>query len=387
MGIALALAWVSALGGAPASVADELQAEHPELRWIGDPVLPSADVLPPASTLPLAADPEPRAAARATVFVNFDGAQLAAGNDDARADSTAITELAGAFPAYGGTSGRAAVLQAVQTDFDPYDLVVVDSRPAAGNYTMAMVGPIEAGTTLGIALLDCDDRFPNNVVFAFHGNDDGYGPASQANTISQEIAHSYGLEHVDHQGDLMYPMSTGGDPAFLDVCADIVPAPEIACPAQHAAHCETGRQNSHRELLARFGARTPDDVDPAVQIVEPEHEDELDVGTAFDIVASAIDERAIANVVLFVNESNIGGRTEAPYTWHVDALPMGVYDLYVIAIDAAGNMSRSETVTVYVGVDSPRKDDDGKGCRIGGEPAASAMLVLVVVFGLRRRRR
>jgi MYXO-CTERM domain-containing protein len=339
----------------------------------------------PSHLLPLAGELEPRAAYRVTVFVNFDGAQLVAGNEDSRANETAIAELAGAFPPYGGTTHRAAVLQAVQQDFDPYDVVVVDNRPSTGNYTMAMVGPVDAGDALGLALLDCDDRIANNIVFAFHGDGDNRSAASQANTISQEVAHSYGLEHVEHQGDLMYPMSTGGDPAFLDLCTAIVPAPEIGCPAQHAVYCPEAQQNSHRELLGRFGARTPDDVDPAVEITQPDNEDELDVGADFDIVAAATDERGLANVVLFVNESNIGGRTVSPYTWHVDDMPMGVFDMYVIAIDNGGNMTKSDTVTIYVGVDSPRKDDE-HGCSVGGGAPGLAGLAFLAI-GLRRRRR
>jgi MYXO-CTERM domain-containing protein len=364
----------------PPPTRDGLERDHPELPWIDETRSIASD-----DDLPFAAAPSPRAAQRATLYVNFDGAHLLPGNEDARANETAIPEYVGNFPPYGGTSQRAAVLQAVQLDFDAYDIVVVDSRPAAGEYTMAMVGPLDEGSTLGIALLDCDDRYANNIVYAFHGDGDGYSPASQANTISQEVAHSYGLEHVNHQGDLMYPMSTGGDPAFLDLCVPIVPSPDIGCPGQHAQYCPEAQQNSHRELLGRFGARTPDDVDPAVAIVEPHHEDELDVGADFDIVADAIDERALANVVLFVNESNIGGRTQAPYTWHVDDMPMGVFDMYVIAVDAAGNMSRSETVTIYVGVDSPRKEEE-HGCRIGGDAPGVAWLA-IALFGLRRRRR
>jgi Big-like domain-containing protein len=378
-----ALGWMSVLAGGEAWAAPDaarLRLEHPEWQWIGD-TRPS-----PGAPTELTGEVMPRAAQRATVFVNFDGAELVAGNDDARANATAIDELVGTFPGYGGTSGRAAVLQAVEHDFDPYDVVIVDHRPDSGNYTMAMVGPVDSGRTLGIALLDCDDRFPNNIVFAFHGDGDGYTAASQANTISQELAHSVGLEHVDQSGDVMFPMSTGGDPAFLDQCSGIVPAPEIACPGQHAVHCEPGGQNSHRELLSRFGPRTPDDEDPAVTIVDPHHEDEFEVGADFDIVASAVDERAIANVVLFVDEGNVGGRTEAPYTWHVDDMPMGVFDMYVIAIDDAGNMSRSETVTIYVGVDSPRQDDE-RGCRLGAASPGHAWLGLLLALGLRRRRR
>jgi hypothetical protein len=328
------------------------------------------------------------AASRGVVFVNFDGAELFFGQDDARNDTTVLSEMAGAFPAYGGTSQRDATLQAVRSDFAAYDVIVVDTRPSSGNYTMAMVGPYEAGTVLGIAPLDCRDSFPNNIVFAFHGDGDGYTSTAQANTISQEVAHSYGLEHVSDQRDIMYPVSTGGDPVFLDVCVPIVPSPDIICGDQHDDHCPAGEQSSHRELLDRFGPTMPlDPTEIVVEIVEPGDGDELEIAAPFDIVAQSIDGRPFANVVLFVDESNIGGRTQSPYTWRVEGLAEGIYSAYVIAIDDGGIMSKSESIEIFVGVENP-DNDEGGGCRVGAAPRLPAWWLAAFGVGwlLRRRR-
>jgi len=338
---------------------------------------------------PLQAEVPVLAASRGVVFVNFDGAELFFGQDDARDDTTVLSDMAGEFPAYGGTSQRAATLQAVRSDFAAYDLIVVDSRPTSGSYTMAMVGPYEAGNVLGIAPLDCYDSFPNNIVFAFHGDADGYTSTAQANTISQEVAHSFGLEHVADQRDIMYPVSTGGDPAFLDLCVAIVPSPEIVCGDQHEAHCPAGEQSSHRELLDRFGPSVPlDPAEAVVEITAPGDGDELDIDVPFDIVARSIDGRPFANVVLFVDEANIGGRTQSPYTWRVDGLPEGIYGAYVIAIDDSGIMSRSESIEIFVGVENP--DNDGGGCRVGDAPHGDApcwwLAALSGAWLLRRRR-
>lgn len=368
-----------------------VEASPPPPRRSADPVL-----IETSATRGLIAPPTVHHAERGVVFVNFDGATLEYGQDDARSNRTVLQELAGDFPAYGGGSGPAAALQAVIADFAAYDVVIVDQRPSSGNYTMAMVGPHDAGTVLGIAPLDCYDGAPNNVVFAFHGADDGYSAASQANTISQEIAHSFGLEHVDHGGDIMYPVSAGGDPSFLDECLPIVPAPDIACVDQHADHCPAGQQNAHRELLQRFGPVAP--AEPStdtIAVVAPDDGAEFEVGEPFDIVAQSIDGRAFSNVVLFVDEANIGGRTASPYTWAVDGLTEGVYQAYVIGIDGAGTMWRSESIEMFVGVDNPARDDGGGGCRLAGRatasgsgahPTAWAALGLLA-FGLIRRRR
>ena len=338
----------------------------------------------------------PQLASRGVVFLNFEGATLTFGQDDARSDITVLEDLAGPFPAYGGTTQRAATLQSVQTDFAAYDMLIVDARPTAGSYTMAMIGPLEAGTVLGVAPLDCRDQFPNNIVFAFHGDGDGYTASAQANTISQEIAHSYGLEHVDQMGDIMYPVSSGGDPGFLDACFDVVPAPEIVCGDQHADHCPAGQQNSHRELLQRFGpVAPPDPASMAITLTAPDDGDEIDVDEPFDIVAASIDGRPFANVVLFVDEANIGGRTQSPFTWRVEGLAAGVYEAYVIGIEASGAMSRSDTIEIFVGVDNPDRDDSD-GCHVAGPTPGRGHgrarlepwlgLVLVGPYLIRRRR-
>lgn len=334
----------------------------------------------------LQAETPVHAASRGVVYVNFEGAELFFGNDDARDDTTVLAEMAGLFPAYGGTSQRDATLQAVRSDFAAYDVLIVDQRPSSGSYTMAMVGPYDAGSVLGVAPLDCRDAMPNNVVFAFHGDADGYTSTAQANTISQEVAHSFGLEHVDDQRDIMYPVSTGGDPAFLDACVDIVPSPEIVCGTQHEEHCPAGQQSSHRELLTRFGPATP--LDPAETVVEltaPDDGEEIDVDEPFDIVARSVDGRPFANVVLFVDEANVGGRTQAPYTWHIDGLAEGIYVAYVIAIDDGGIMARSESIEIFVGIDNP-DNDGGGGCRVGARTPASTWLVGLVLLCARRRR-
>lgn len=354
----------------------------------GDALRRSADPVPMPAELDLAAPSSPRAAERAVVFVNFDGASLTFGSDDSRANTTILQELAGDFPAYGAGNGseRAAVMQAVKADFAAYDVVVVDSRPTSGSYTMAMIGPYEAGSVLGIAPLDCRDRFPNNVVFAFHGPTDGYTANDQARTVSQEVAHSFGLEHVDRPGDIMYPVSAGGDPAFLDECITVVAAPDIVCGDQHEDHCATGQQNAHRELLQRFGPTMPTDPDDLLlEITEPGHGDEIDPATPFTILARSLDGRAYANVVLFVNEGNVGSSTASPYSWAIPGLDRGIYEIYVVGVEASGAMSRSETIELFVGVDNNQLAK--RDCSIGGRDAGAPWMLLVLVCARRRRGR
>ena len=333
--------------GAPQPV----PAEAPRLRWPG----------------------EPKAASQGRIFVNFGGAQLSSGWDDAQNDVTQINELAGNFAAYGEGAKRDAVMQAVRDDWAAYDVIITDSRPASGNYTMCMTGPTNpyGGGVLGIAPLDCDDsQTPNNIVYAFHSVNDSFDASTTATTIGQEAAHSFGLEHVDEPGDIMNPYNSGGDPSFTDQCIGIVGG--VVCGSQHAAECGSqNQQNSHQELLTLFGASSPDAQNPVVSITSPSDGATFDVGASFEITVQASDDVGVEQVALFNNGEQIETDAAAPYGWTVNSAPAGTYEFYVEATDPSGNIATSNTVVVTVG-DAPAGSTDGGSASGGSATGGSA---------------
>ncbi len=341
----------------------------------GPPALGQSRGVPipvPAGAPHLRAPNEPQAASQGRIFVNFDGEQLSDGWDDSVTNTTQIGQLAGSFAAYGDGSKRDATMQAVREDWEPYNVIITDSRPGSGNYTMCMTGPTNpfGGGVLGIAPLDCDDsQTPNNIVYAFHSANDQFDASTQATTIGQEVAHSYGLEHVDEPGDVMNPYNAGGDPSFTDQCIGVVGG--VVCGGQHAAECGSqGQQNSHRELLTLFGASTPDTMSPTVAITAPEDGASFDEGASFDIVVEASDDVDIDQVVLYNNDEEIETDASSPYGWAVNNVPTGTYVFYVEAYDAAGNVSMSDTVTVNVGdvaADDGGDSGDGGASADGGD--------------------
>jgi MYXO-CTERM domain-containing protein len=295
------------------------------------------------------------------IFVNFDGAQLTNGWDDATNDVTQIAELAGSFAAYGAGDKREATMQAVRADWAPFNVIITDTRPASGSYTMNMTGPTNpfGGGVLGIAPLDCDDsQTHDNITYAFHSADDQFSAATQATTIGQEVAHSYGLEHVDEPGDVMNPYNAGGDAAFLDQCIVIVQG--VACGSQHAAECgDAGQQNSYAELMTLFGPSNPDTAEPTVSITYPGDGATFPTGSSFTITVMADDDQGIEAITLFSNAAEQGTDASPPYGWDVSNIPAGTYELYVVATDVAGNETSSASVTISVGDDLPPSNDDG----------------------------
>jgi MYXO-CTERM domain-containing protein len=321
--------------------------------------------------VPPSAGGQPHYRAAATIFVNFDGAQLNSGSDNSKTNTTQIGELAGSFPAYGDGPKREAVLQAVRKDWADYNVTITDDRPASGDYVMNMTGPVSVGGgVLGVAPLDCDDRQPNNITYAFHGEGDSFSAAITATTISQEVAHSFGLEHVDEPGDIMNPYNAGGDASFRDECIQIVSNQGIACDDQHARECGSGdQQNAHAELLSFFGASAPDTAAPVVEITAPLDGAEFEVGADFEIEVEANDNRGIKYLDLYANGESADRLAAPPYGWPIVNIPEGTYEFHIEAVDEAGNEAVSNTVSIRVG--TPAGDESG-GAGPGGTTTGGA---------------
>lgn len=353
----------------------------------------------PAGPLPHGELPPP-----AIIFVNFDGETLTAGADSAQNNVTQIPGLEGVFAPYGEGAKRDAVIQAVVADWNAYNIIVVDERPDEGEYVMNMTGPTNpfGGGVLGIAPVDCwNQTTHSNITFAFHSVDDSFSPAVTATTIGQEVAHSFGLEHVDEPQDIMNPQNAGGDPSFIDECIVIVGGAN--CADQHMQFCPDGAlaQNAHAELLAMFGAAVVDSEGPSVLITVPFDGMEYDSGTSYNVVAEVMDDSGIMSVQLLDNGAPVTTLIDEPWVFPIAAPRPGSHTYEVVAVDEHGNEGSSSPVTVTVideegedgdGTDSDSAGQDGGdkgcGCRGGaGDLGGGSLGVLaVLMLGWRRRR-
>ncbi len=357
--------------------------------------------------------PRPKAVKQGVIFVQFDEIELTMGGEDSKTNQSSIS--GGVFESFGdSTMARAAVMEAVKQDWEAYDILIVDERPEFGDYTMNVTSPTNpfGGGVLGIAPLDCFDMMThNNITFAFHSANDGFGPVTAATTIGQEVAHSYGLEHVDDPTDIMNPVNAGGDPTFKDECLPVVAGG--MCGAMHEEACgDMQQQNSHLELLAIFGTSAPDTQAPVVQITSPANGAEFGVGADFDIEVIVSDDRKVGQIELFNGDEAILAKDVEPYMFEVRDIDEGVYTFKVVAKDPAGNEAESNLVEVIIG-DPPlpaeeggddddgdesgsdgsggpsEDEDEGKGCGCGaagaGAPALAMLLGLTAVARRRRR--
>jgi len=302
------------------------------------------------------------------MFINFDGGQMTSGMDHAPSNTTQISECVGSFAAYGGGSKRDATFQAVLAHYEPFDLVITDTRPGGDSYAMGMVGPSNPfeGGVLGISMMDCGDQNPNSVSFSFLSANDMYSASVQGTVIAHEIAHGFGLEHVNDPDDVMNPsVSVNGNPVFKNECIAIV---QGMCGGGHAG-CNSGQQNDHADLMSLFGPSEPDAGPPTVEITSPSDGDTFEVGADFTITVEADDDKGVVQVDLYNNGAQQGSDDTAPWGWEVENIPEGSYEFHVIAIDEAGNEATSDVVRIEVGAAADDGDGDGEddGADDGGD--------------------
>jgi len=287
------------------------------------------------------------------IFVNFDGATLVAGMDDAKNNMTQLDELVGEFAPYGTGDKRTAVLQATRADWAAYNISVVDTRPSSGEYTMNMTGPTNpfGGGVLGIAPVDCGNfQTHSNITYAFHDVNDMFDAPTTATTIGQEVAHSYGLEHVNAPQDILNPTNAGGDPSFVDECLPLTSG--AFCPDQHLLHCPDGQgQNSHQELLTMFGPSIPDVEGPIITVTAPLTGTVYEDGNGFTVIAEIVDESIVDEATLYDNGMLVDIDTTSPWGWQMMDLAPGLHALEIVAVDEYGNDGLSTPVSILIGGD------------------------------------
>ncbi len=285
--------------------------------------------------------------AKSNVFyLNYDGVTIkyTGGLDDSSQNVSMFQDFALTYTPYGEGAKRAASLQAFKADWTKYKVTITDQRPQSGNYLMGVFSPTNpfGGGVLGVAPLDCDDQLARNIVWAYHSANDQFSATTQATTMSQEVAHAFGLEHVMEPKDVMNPYNAGGDAAFLDQCFSLIDA---QC-GQHSEFCGGGGQNSHKELMALFGASAPDMKPPTVQITSPS--DGQVLGPDFDIIVEASDDVGVAEVQLFTDGQLATTWDVGPFSTKAMNTPAGAYCFTASALDDSGNKADSGEVCVTV---------------------------------------
>jgi len=211
---------------------------------------------------PAAKPPVPR-----VVYLNREGATLAAGVDDASKNVSSLVRSAGqkyvAFPAFEGTHAQwNTIVECVRDRFAPFAVSIVDQRPVEPGYIMAMIGGTAKHFDQAQAIAGEDHEhavrtglspfngqaIPGAVVLIFAKTLNNH-PRSICETAGMEIGHAYGLDHEMECKDLMTYLPPCGPRRFIDKA--------VPCGEQNPRECKEGGalQNSYGRLLEILGPR------------------------------------------------------------------------------------------------------------------------------------
>lgn len=355
----------------------------------------------------LRGDLPPRAAATPeTLFINFDGGVLQSGcGNDPRYDCSTLASLFDGYvgPYEGNETQRISILQATRKDLKDFGVrVVVDRPPADVPYTMVIYGDLGPQSFAGIApYIDCEDRRGSDTSFT-----QGFGSSNTGSTvILQEAAHTWGLEHVDAELDILNPFKAAGlNQSFRDECFKIVSDTDLtptqgSCNQVHTRFCDTGYQNSWQEMNLLFGPAIPDTTAPTLEITSPDDGSTFVLPTTIALLGDVQDDLnpQFYSIEVYDHDQLIFEQDRVSLDLLLVDPPEGEYDLRVVIADEAGNTAEDRVAFTVLPEGSerppePEEDDPASptpaGCRSGGSPPTSPVWALaLLVLGLRPRTR
>jgi MYXO-CTERM domain-containing protein len=400
------------LFGQPVTVVEPLSSEEVAARasafeamlkesdrvLVGDQVLPR-DVALGIEVIPTGANAAPsewtEPPHRATIFLNFFGAELKPGNNAAKNESPCVGSTLD-YPGFSGNEQQAlALINTFESKMEPYGVrIAYEERPPAHlPYAMVMMGGLPSllglpGGVLGVSCSnDCGDRVWRDLTFAFTAALNGSNTQTLGNIALHEAAHAFGLAHIANQDHMMYPYANPGNKEWATSCTPYDDATGgINCKVTHQRFCGEGveKQDSAAELLAYFGENSFDAEPPLVNILAPADGAELAAGSDLTVEVDVTDNHEGVGwrlVIPEVDQSIVAYAFENKF--ELNNLPEGVYTLRVEAIDHERNEAFDE-VKIYVGMDAPPEPattsgsesdtDDGGGTTdaTGGESDPSA---------------
>ncbi len=351
-------------------------------------------VLPPQPSA-LTGGPAGVAASR-TIYLNRNGVTLSPGTNDSRTNrSTVATQPTTIAPWNVSQTVWNATVTCMREIFSPFNIAITDVDPGSTvPHIEAVFGgsPAQFGMSSSLAgvspfTTDCA-VIENSIVFTFMGSLPA-DPQLACEIQAQEVAHSYGLDHILLASDVMTYLPFEGRRWFQNHGAACGEDDPRACGLNGSVCRQT--QNSVAMLVERVGLKgqTGDTVAPTVEITSPS--DGAMVPPTFDVSFTATDNTRVTMVSLYVDGAPSGSVVLPPFAIPTPkALPEGTHKLRIVATD--GNQERSKEITVTVSKSAgpvDGGDDVLGGCAAGGGGggAAGAGLLVALAALIRRRRR
>lgn len=363
-------------------------------------------------------EPSTAVAASLYIYLNKNGSTLNPGGvDNSGTHTSTIVDTTRNFPAWSVSAADwNTVVSSLQEMYAPFGTTVSDQPPPAGTrFIMAMFGgtagdalpadqvpPPDQGVILGVSPFtpDCG-IIEDSIVFTFAESavQVGETPRQIAEIAAQEIAHSFGLDHILNASDPMTYLDYTGNRSFK--------AGAMSCGEYSARQCGLvqygypscrATQDDVALMIERTGTGgTPGDtIAPTLSITAPQNN--ALVPPTFNVYVDAADNTAVNTVELYVDDTLVDTAIAAPFSLHASSVSLGDHTLQVIASDGVNQTTRNIAITVDDSADpvdppggnNPPDGNDGDyvtgGCSAGGGGGAGLVLGLALV-GLCVRRR
>jgi MYXO-CTERM domain-containing protein len=353
---------------------------------LGRQVLPAAEtaLAPEGGTAPALI-------ASRTVYLNKNGITLSPGANDSRTNHSTVVTQQTTIPAWNvSASTWAATVSCMREVFAPFDVTIVETDPGTVPHIEAVFGgtPAQLGmasTLAGVSpfMSDCA-VIENSIVFTFTGVLPP-DPILACEIQAQEVAHSFGLDHVLLASDLMTYQPYDRRRWFQNQDASC--GEDTARPCGLNGSVCRQKQNAVAMLIQRLGLRgqAGDTVPPTVQITSPRSG--AVVPPAFDVSFTATDNARVAMASLYIDGVPSGTAVLAPFEIPTQGLSEGPHKLRIVATD--GIQEKATEITVTVSRDAAT-DEGVAGCAAGGGSGgggAGAALGIALAALARRRRR
>ncbi len=294
------------------------------------------------------------------------GTSLTPGDESSMGNTSSIINAPMTLPEYPfGDASWNQVVSGVEDIFAPFNVIVTDEDPSPMPHDEAIVCGSSEGTVFegaaGVAPFDCG-RIPNAITFTFPatiGNDLRF----TVETIAQEAAHAWGLDHSFKCEDPMTYLEGCGDKSFQNAAYD--------CGEYEARTCEcTGQptQNTYEHIVNTLGPSGQGSAAPTVQITSPTDGEVFGTGSAFHLSVAADSEAGLRKTELFMDGALVLSDSQSPFDgWPLSDAPAGDFEFYVRAVDIEGNEAFSNTIMVHVEAGGGEPEDPQDGGSSGGD--------------------
>ncbi len=312
------------------------------------------------------------------IYLERHGASLRPGNNDARVQTSSVVTHAIDTAGWDvSDEDWATTMECMSELWARFDVAFTDRDPGNVPHIEALFGgsPTDFGLASNLTGVspfasDCG-VIENSIVFTFTDKLPK-DPRRVCEVMSQEIGHSYGLDHELLAVEVMSQLPSGQLRSFQDQ--------EVACGETTARPCGSSTapcratQNSVQLLRERLGDFGGDDTAPAIIVASPAPNTTVDPGFMVSVAAS--DDVAVASLTLSLSGTQLATTSNPTLEWETDpTLAPGHYTFRVEAIDTNGNLTDRDIVVEVA---------SSAGCSATGH---SSLGIAVAFVALRRRRR